>query len=199
MPSCGSISRSMARRSRLVGRPAPASRSRPGGARHRRRRKVVIEHTGRNRIAAAIGHALHLQHPHPAIERHRDDVAGPHRAARRIDPRAVEADMAAVGKLRGVGAGAHHARVPQPFVDALTIQTALPCPRLPFLVGLELLLQGQQLGERRIRIGLLAARSRSDDDQVRAVRLSSPRSRSRRGGRSPRSPRGGRSCRSGRL
>ena len=48
-------------------------------------------------------------------------------------------------------ARAHHPRVPQPFVDTLAIQ------KLPLLVGFELLLQGQQLGEWRIRIGLLAA------------------------------------------
>ena len=61
------------------------------------------------------------------------------------------------------------------------------------LVGFELLLQGQQLGEWRIRIGLLAAAFVRGTPGPR--RTLSSRSRSRRG-RSERSPRGGRSCRS---
>ena len=88
--------------------------------------------------------------------------------------------MAGGGERGGGAAGAHHPRVPQPFVDALTVQDDLtvlaehdlfrkpvPTPdqvrgrlfgimRLArLLVRLELRLQRGELGERRVRIGLL--------------------------------------------
>lgn len=74
--------------------------------------------------------------------------------ARCTRPRAVDAYQPGMDQARRSGAGAHHARMPQPLIDALTVQWGLA----PFLVGLELFLQGHKLGKRRIRVGVPAAR-----------------------------------------
>ena len=59
---------------------------------------------------------------HRAVERDRDDVAGLHRrGSRRVDALAVEPHMAVVDERGSGRARAHHARVPQPFVDALAV------------------------------------------------------------------------------
>ena len=63
-----------------------------------------------------------LEHPHRAVERDRHHIAGAHGAARRIDALAVDPDMAGGRECRRGLARAHHARVPQPLVDALAVQ-----------------------------------------------------------------------------
>ena len=173
------------------------------------RRQILEQHAGDLGGAAPLGIARDLEHPHAAVERDGDDIAGTHRPAGGLDARAVDADMTCAHQRGSGAARAHHARVPQPFVDALTVQflraerpTVLDLlAAMPFLVGLELLLERQQLGERRIRIGLLAARllARAPGRDGRlSSRRSRSRSRSRRGGRPERSGRSGRSPRSGR-
>src|SRR5205085_4955197 len=47
---------------------------------------------------------------------------------------------------------AHHPRVPEPFIDALAIQSSSGSAPL-LVVGFELRLQRREFGERRIRIG----------------------------------------------
>ena len=108
-----------------LGRAAGALVTAPGRRlfrRLRRRREILIQDAGDLRGTAALGKSDHLEHPHVAVERDGDDVAGTHRPARRIDASAVDADEAGVRQRRSGRARAHHARVPQPFVDALPIQ-----------------------------------------------------------------------------
>lgn len=118
------------------------------------RRYVFEQRMSGIRIAAAVGKSRHLEKPDPAVERHGENVAKPDRMARSLDAPAVEPYQAAADKPGRVRPRAHHARMPQPFVDALAIQDRA---LLTLLVGLELFLQGQQLGERRIRVRLFAA------------------------------------------
>ena len=84
--------------------------------------------------------------------------------ARRFLAHAVDADMAALDQRGGAGAGLHHPRVPQPFVETLSSKPlfcltrflhANRCPlRLKtLLLARELLLERSELCERRIRIG----------------------------------------------
>ena len=76
------------------------------------------------RAAAALRKASDLEHPHGAVERHGHHVAGPHRAAGGVDALAVEADVTGSCQCCRGRARAHHARVPQPFVDALAVQSS---------------------------------------------------------------------------
>lgn len=127
---------------------------RPRRRRRLNRRYVFEQRTSGLRIAPAVGKARHLKKPDAAVERHGKNVAKPDGVARSLDAPAVEAYQTADDKPGRVRPRAHHARVPQPFVDALAIQDRA---LLTLLAGLELFLQGQQLGERRIRVRLLAA------------------------------------------
>jgi hypothetical protein len=90
------------------------------------------------------------------IERNRYDVAGPHRATRRVDPRSIDADLATIRQGCRSRSGADHPRVPKPLIDPLTIQRRLASD-LRVLVALKLRFQRQKLGEGRIGIGLFAA------------------------------------------
>ena len=154
--SSGSWKRSRARRSRFVGRPAPGSRVAAGtfslAVECDRRRQVLVERPRRIRRPAALGKARDLEHAHRAVERHRHHVAGTHGMACRMNTLAVDAHVAGGGERGSGAARAHHARVPQPFVDALAVQR----PWL-LLVRLELGLEGRELGERRVGIGLRLA------------------------------------------
>ena len=71
--------------------------------------------------AAALGEAQDLEHPHCAIERDRHHVAGADGAARRVDTDAVDPHVPRGRERRRRRTRAHHARMPQPFVDALPI------------------------------------------------------------------------------
>ena len=91
-----------------------------------------------------LGKARDLHDAHRAVERQRDDIAVADRMARGAKARAVDAHMAGFDEGCGVAARAQHARVPQPFVDALSIQAS--CAYL--LVAFELLLERGEFGER---------------------------------------------------
>ena len=83
--------------------------------------------------------------------------------ARRLLAHAVDADMAGLDQRGGAGAGLHHPRMPQPFIETLALQAprqslltrlanrATSLERLVLAAG-ELLLQRRQFCERRIRI-----------------------------------------------
>lgn len=73
------------------------------------------------RRATPFAKTLHRQHPDRAVERNRYHVLDPHRMAGGRDTLAIDAHEAAGHKLRRVAAGAHHPRMPQPFVDALAV------------------------------------------------------------------------------
>ena len=90
----------------------------------------------------------HVAEPHRPGSRHR-------RAAplRRTWPATASAAAAA--------ARAHHPRVPQPFVDALAVVESATQRRSFAVRCFELRLERGELGERRIGIGCLVARSRS--------------------------------------
>ena len=125
----------------------------PGGPESR---QVPIKRAGGGRIAAPLAKALDLEHPHRAVERQRDHVAGRTGMAGRGHALAVEPDMSRPSdQRRSVAARAHHARVPQPFIDALPIQ--LPIHGRSLAALLELLLERGELGERRIGIRRLVA------------------------------------------
>lgn len=65
---------------------------------------------------------LNPENPHRAVERKRDYVADPHRMGGGSHTLAVEPHEARRCERRGIGARAHHSGMPQPFVDALTIE-----------------------------------------------------------------------------
>lgn len=125
-------------------------------------RKILEQNGCLGGRPAAIGESCHLQHPDP-VERDRDDVADPDRAAGRIDANPVQSHRTPVGKAGSRSPRAHHPRVPQPLVDPLPIQAV--CARLAALlcIRFELRLQGGELRERRIRVRftLAAFRTRS--------------------------------------
>lgn len=80
-----------------------------------------IERLAGRRRAAALAKSLHRQNPDRPVERHRHHVLDPHRMARGRDTLTVDADEAAGHQSGCVAARAHHPRMPEPFVDALTI------------------------------------------------------------------------------
>ena len=107
---------------------------------------------------APLGVARHLENADVTVERDGDHVVRSHRPARRVATHAVDPHQSRINERGRRGARPHDPRVPHPFIDALAIQRASGSG--PLLVGLKLRLQSKQLGERRIRIGLLAAARR---------------------------------------
>jgi len=85
--------------------------------------QILVQCTSGTRIAAPLGEAQNLHQAHAAVKRDGDDVAWFHRMARRFLAHAVDADMAAFNQRGGAGAGLHHPRVPQPFVETLLLQS----------------------------------------------------------------------------
>ena len=119
----------MARRSRLVGRPAPAPVRPPARLRLPARAgggaQILVERARRLRRAAPLRKARTLSTR--TVRSSATVTTSPARTVRLggIDALAVEAHMAG-GRERGGGAaGAHHPRVPQPFVDALPVQRSV--------------------------------------------------------------------------
>ena len=108
------------------------------------------------RCTALFAKALDLNHLDRAVERQRHHIANAHQLARRGDALAVEPHEACISERGGGAARAHHARVPEPFVDALAVQ-ALGI----FSALLKLLLEGGELGEGRIGIWRLVATLRT--------------------------------------
>ena len=93
---------------------------------------------------------------------------------------AVDADVAAFDQRSRRGARLHHPRVPQPFIETLSLQIGpFSENESLFLVAAgELFLQRRQFGERRIRIGRTVAVARCGGGRPltvrRAARLSRP-------------------------
>ena len=117
-----------------------------------------------------------------------------------VDARAVDADQARIRQRRSGRARAHHARVPQPFVDALPIQRKTQRSLLPSSCAFK----ARSLANGEFGSGSLLLRGSSLEPQIRSGRY---RVRDGRGrGRGPRrggtaagtSLRSGRSRRSGR-
>src|SRR5262249_46918620 len=108
------------------------------------------------RRPAALGESHDFEHADRPVERDRHHVAGPHRAAWRVNAPAVDAHVTRGGEIRRRRARAHHPRVPKPFVDPLLVQAGRPSARL-LGVRLELLLERGKLGERGIRIRVAIA------------------------------------------
>src|SRR5262249_22183295 len=65
--------------------------------------------------AGPLGKGHHFEHADRAVERDRHHVAGPHRAAWRINAPAVDPHVTGGGEIRRRRARAHHPRVPKPF------------------------------------------------------------------------------------
>ena len=186
-------SRSISRRSRLVGRPAPGSRAAGrqlvggagGGVRSSNRPRAISAEPRRSAKPITLS-------TRTAVERDRDDVAGTHRPARRIDARAVEPDMAGVDE-RG---GGRCACAPRARATAICRCADDPSRREQALSAAPCCNPGLRAAPsapaawRTANSDRAPCRARSVELQVRDGRLSSPRSRSRsrrprRGGRSP--------------
>lgn len=60
-------------------------------------------------------------HPHRAVERKRNDVADPYGMGGGSHALAVDPHEARRCERRGIGTRSHHAGMPQPFVDTLTV------------------------------------------------------------------------------
>src|SRR5262249_14597701 len=117
------------------------------GRRRRRRLERLTQRAGVIRRPAALGESPDLEHADRPVERNRHHVAGPHRAAWRINAPAVNAHVTGGGETRRRRARAHYPRVPKPFVDPLLVQAGRPSARL-LGVRLEMLLERSKLGER---------------------------------------------------
>jgi hypothetical protein len=85
-----------------------------------------------------------------------DHVTRTHHAARNRDARAVDPHVAGPRQGRRSAAGTNQPGMPQPAIDALSIEVGAHLVSL-LGVGLKLRLQGRKLRERRIRIGRLFA------------------------------------------
>ena len=59
---------------------------------------------------------------HAAIEPDRDHVTGLDGMARGLLARAIDTDMAGLDQRGRAGAGFHHPRMPQPFIETLALQ-----------------------------------------------------------------------------
>jgi hypothetical protein len=143
------------------------------------------------------------------IQRDRNYIANVHGPARGIDPGSIHSHVSGARKARGGRPGTYHPRMPQPLIDALTIQffgdpihaTGAPQRRSLALVS-SCSLSASNLANGEFGSGPFPLRS-SVEVQVRGSRLPPSRSwRSRpRPGRSPRPsarpPRSGRPSRSG--
>lgn len=81
------------------------------------------------RIAPTFGKACHFQDSHARIERNGEHIAGFDGVSRRGFANAIEAHMAVSHQRGGIGTGADDPRVPEPFVDALTLQSGFPNPK----------------------------------------------------------------------
>src|SRR6202171_5843896 len=84
--------------------------------------QIVIQHARGGRIAPPLRKSDDLEDAHAAIEPDRQHVAGLDGASRRLLAPAIETDMAGPDHRRGAGAGLHHPRVPQPFIETLALQ-----------------------------------------------------------------------------
>jgi hypothetical protein len=71
---------------------------------------------------APLGKAHNPKNAHGTVERNGNDIAGPHRAARGIDPNAVDPHVTTNNERSRRRARAHYPCVPQPFVDPLPVQ-----------------------------------------------------------------------------
>jgi len=83
--------------------------------------QILVKRTSVGRTTSPAGDPLNPQDPHRAVERQGNHVADPHRVGGGCHAPAIDPHEASRGKRRGIGARAHHAGMPQPFVDALTV------------------------------------------------------------------------------
>jgi hypothetical protein len=104
-------------------------------------------------IAAALGKSSDFQHLHTLIQGDRHDIAKLDAMARGVLTATVNANPAAFDQRSGTGAGFDDPRMPQPFIETLTLHTVSRYALVRILaIGRKLLLQRRQLGERRVRI-----------------------------------------------
>ena len=116
--------------------------------------QFTIKRASFRRAATPFAKSGNFDDAHRAVEGNRHNVPHAHLLARTIYALAVEPHVSGFDQRRRVAARAHHARVPQPFVDALAAGVQILAA---LLVLLELLLEGCELGEGRIRIGFFIA------------------------------------------
>ncbi len=114
--------------------------------------QIAIGSGSFRRAAAPFAESRDFNNAHVAIERQGHDIADAQRMARRGEALAIQADVTGFDQRRGAAPRPHDARMPQPLIDALTIQR-----RLRLLFAFELLLECGQFRERRIGIRRLVA------------------------------------------
>ena len=77
-------------------------------------------------VAPPLGKPDHLEHPDATIQPDGDHIPCLHTMPRRLLANAVDADMTAFNQCGRTGAGLHHPRVPQPFIEPLALQMSGP-------------------------------------------------------------------------
>jgi hypothetical protein len=91
--------------------------------------QIAVERAGGRRVTPPFADTFDPNHTHRPIERKRDHIANTHRAAGGRHALAVEPHEPGRRERSGIAPGAHHARMPEPFIDALAVGTlALETP-----------------------------------------------------------------------
>jgi hypothetical protein len=83
--------------------------------------QIVVKRTGSRCSPALSTKALNPNYLDRTVERQRYHVANAYQVARPGHALAVKPDITRFGERSSVTAGTHHARMPEPFIDALTV------------------------------------------------------------------------------
>lgn len=83
---------------------------------------LAVEHASCGSVSTPFRKPHDLQDTNAAVEPDRQDIVDLDRMARRFFPNAVDADMSRRDQRGRTGAGLYHPRVPEPFIDTLTLQ-----------------------------------------------------------------------------
>jgi hypothetical protein len=84
--------------------------------------QIGIKQPRRGSVAAPLGESDDLDDADAVIESNREHVTKLHEMAWRLLARAIEPDMTSLDQSSRAGPGFDHARMPQPFVETLTLQ-----------------------------------------------------------------------------
>jgi len=117
-------------------------------------RQILIERARDCPAAPPFRKCNDPEHPHGAVKRNRQYVAGFYRLAGRVDPHSIAPNASGRGKRAGSAPRAHYPRVPQPLIDPLTAlsqgqpEQSVRWQSMPILgIRFELRLEGGKLGE----------------------------------------------------
>jgi hypothetical protein len=88
--------------------------------------QILKQQARGRRVAAPLGKPDHLEQTHRTVEPDGQNVTALDAVARRGLAHAVDADVARLDELGGTGACFDDPRMPQPFIEALTIRELIP-------------------------------------------------------------------------